>query len=72
MRTLKRISDTVGFEETENDDYMTKLSRDAIVKLACSLGDSACISKMHDKLIVWLGNTVNNSMYVNFVNVYHY
>lgn len=65
LKTLSSLVESVGFEETQQDKYLTKLNRVRATDWACALGDSACANKTREKLVGWLENSSKN-VYVKY------
>lgn len=53
----KKLVEKVGFEGRSNDDLITKIIRNDIVKLVCSLDYGECIKKMEENFSSWLQNS---------------
>lgn len=54
---MNNIVETIGMQDHSNDNYFTKLIRNAIFEDACTFDHPICLYKAHDQLIAYLENS---------------
>lgn len=55
---MNNIVETVGTQDRPNDDYFTKLMKNAILEDACVLDHPACLNEAYTQLIDYLENSM--------------
>ncbi|XP_015517541.2 uncharacterized protein LOC107222622 [Neodiprion lecontei] len=61
------VFETVGIEESSDDEHMTTLNRINVINYACNFGLQSCRSSAEEKLINWLDNSTVNPIAPNLL-----
>lgn len=54
---MNNMVETVGMQDHSNDNYFTKLTRNAIFEDACVLDHPTCLHEAYNQLLVYLENS---------------